>query len=149
MPLPDTYASHNDLATYWGKALSVAEQGRVTALLGYAATIINELPGAADQDGNPAFSAATCKHVSLDMVKRAMLSRGDGVTEEQASMADMLGVRKFVNPVGNLYLTAAEIRRLTNPGSSQLFSLTPTSNVRVPGQPWNYQPSAQADAATD
>ncbi|CAN5146907.1 hypothetical protein BH11ACT6_BH11ACT6_34890 [soil metagenome] len=143
MPLPAQYASPADLVAYW-RPMSVAEQERATVLLGFAAALINEQPGAADADGEPAFSAATCKHVSLDMVKRAMLSRGDGALETSAEMADMRGTVRYANPVGNLYLSSREISRLQGP-SPQIFSLTPTSNVRVPGQPWNHQNSSQTE----
>ncbi|TQK29382.1 Gp19/Gp15/Gp42 family protein [Arthrobacter sp. SLBN-53] len=148
MPLPDSYATAPQLVTYW-KPLSATEQARATALLGRAATLINEIPGAADENGEPAFSVKACEHVSLDMVKRAMLSRGDGVIEHNAEMLGMSGTDKFVNPVGNLYLTRDEIARLKDTmaagRSTQLFSLTPTSNARVPGHPWNYQNSSQVD----
>lgn len=137
MPLPVTYASAAQLAAYW-RALSADEQTRATGLFVRAATLINELPGAAG------FSPAACEHVSLDMVKRALLSPGDGVLETTAAMADMSATQHHLNPVGNLYITPREIRRLRGP-RPPTGSLTPTSNVRVPGQPWNYQNSSQTD----
>lgn len=146
MPLPETYASAAELAAYW-RTLSADEASRATTLLGYAAGLINELPGAADADGNAAFSATTCKHVSLDMVKRAMLG-GGGVASVSQSMADMSADVRYVNPVGNLYLSAQERRRLTG-SSPAAFSLIPESNVRVPGTVWNSQPSSQTGDGAD
>lgn len=144
MPLPAAYASALDLADYW-RPLSEAEQARATVLLGYAATLINELPGAADADGNPAFSPATCKHVSLDMVKRAMIG-GGGIGGGSQAMADMTHTVSYVNPVGNLYLTSQELARLQgHPYTGAMGSLTLASNVRVPGHIWNYQQSSQTD----
>lgn len=145
MPLPETYATATDLAAYW-RPLSEAEQARATVLLGFAATLINERPGAAE------FSPGTCKHVSLDMVKRAML-KGDGVLSdtESQSMADMTAAntRRYLNPAGNLYLTDQEADRLARQfGGGAAMSLTLSSNVRVPGEPWNNQPAAQSDAST-
>jgi hypothetical protein len=136
MPLPTSYATASELEEYW-RPLSVAEEARASVLLGYAATLINEQPGAAD------FSAATCKHVSLDMAKRAMIG-GSGVSATTQSMADMSARVEHVNPVGNLYLTSQELRRLAGfpPGA---FSLTPASNARVPGYRWTYQNSSQTD----
>lgn len=142
MPLPATYATVAELQVYW-RTLSDAEQTRATDLLRRSATRINELPGAADVDGDPAFSLATCNDVSLDMVKRAMIG-GGGVVSDAQSMADMSATRRFVNPAGNLYLTQREINRLSGSGP-QVFSLTPTSNARVPGNPWSVQPSSQTD----
>lgn len=145
MPLPDHYASAATLAAYWGRSLSTAEQTRATDLLGRAATLINEIPGAADENGDLRFSEKACEHVSLDMVKRAMLSRGDGAFETSAEMADMTGTVKYVNPVGNLYLTDQELNRLTGRVGQVGNSITLVSNVRVPGEPWNHQPSSQIE----
>lgn len=143
MPLPTSYATAAELVTYW-QPLSAAEQARAAVLLGFAATLINERPGAAT------FSPATCKHVSLDMVKRAML-KGDGVLSDTSSqtMADMTAANttRYVNPAGNLYLTQQEADRLAGQFGAAAMSLTLKSNVRVPGEPWNYQPSAQTDAS--
>ena len=148
MPLPTSYATAAELATYW-QPLSEAERTRATVLLGFAATLINERPGAADANGDLSFSPATCKHVSLDMVKRAML-KGDGVLSETSSqsMADMTAATtsRYVNPAGNLYLTDQEADRLARQFGGAAMSLTLSSNVRVPGEPWNNQPSAQTDA---
>lgn len=141
MPLPWSYATSQQLAEYW-RPLSADEQKRATDLLVRAATLINEIPGAVDESGDPAFSVKACEHVSLDMVKRAMLSREDGAVETSASMADMSGTVRYTNPTGSLYLTGREIARLVGP-QPITGSLTPTSNARVPGQPWNYQPSSQ------
>ncbi|OCB59138.1 hypothetical protein A5722_05130 [Mycobacterium vulneris] len=148
MPLPTTYATADKLEAYW-QPLSAAEKSRATVLLGYAATMINEQPGAADADGNLAFSPATCEHVSLDMVKRAMIG-GGGMTGSSSSqsMADMSASTdvRYVNPVGNLYLTSQELARLQGHSyGGGAASITLSSNVRVPGQPWNYQQSSQTD----
>lgn len=146
MAVPEAYATTGQLATYW-KGLTAGETARAGDLLKRAATLINEIPGAV-ADGEPAFSSAACEHVSLDMVKRAMLSRGDGVIEHTAEMADMSGTDKYVNPAGSLYITEREVDRLLGTlgaPSVQAFSVALSSNVRVPGQPWNNQPSSQTD----
>lgn len=143
MPLPTSYATADELEAYW-RPLSADEKARATVLLGYAATLINEQPGAADADGNPAFNLATCKHVSLDMVKRAMIG-GGGVSSSSQAMADMSATVRYVNPVGNLYLTAQEVDRLAGHSGSAAFSVTLSSNARVPGYPWSYQSSSQSD----
>jgi hypothetical protein len=142
--LPAVYAEADDLVDYW-RPLSQAEQDRAEILLGYAANLINELPGAADTNGDPVFSAATAKHVCLDMVKRAMIG-GGGVSQSTQSMADMSASMTYTNPVGNLYLTNSERDRLFGYQTGGAFSLTLSSNARVPLQPWNYQQSSQTDA---
>lgn len=145
--LPDRYAEIDDLELYW-RALSTAEQGRATALLGWAAQLINEQPRF------ETFDPVICAQVSMDMVKRALIAsiNGDGVSSSTTAQAmdDMTAssTQKFVNPVGNLYLTAQEADRLAGRTSGGAFSVALKSNVRVPGQSWNSQPSAQTDATT-
>jgi hypothetical protein len=133
--LPTQYATVEELATYW-RPLSNAEADRADDLLTRAATLINEERGAAT------FVQSACNAVSLDMVKRAMLG-GSGVSGSTQAMADMSATVTYVNPVGNLYLTRAELQRLTGEPSGAAFSLTPTSNTRVPLNRWNYQQSTQ------
>lgn len=139
--LPDPYAEVSDLESYW-RTLSQAEQDRATVLLGWAAKIINEQPGFED------FDPLVCAMVSMDMVKRAMLN-GDGVSASTTSqaMADMSATvtNRYVNPVGNLYLTAQEADRLAGRSGPAAFSVALASNVRVPGYPWSCQPSSQTD----
>ncbi len=139
--LPDPYADAGDLAGYW-RPLTADEQGRATTLLGWAAQLISELPGCDE------FDPLVCAAVSMDMVKRAMIG-GGGVIEIDQGMADMTATRRYANPMGNLYLSSQELGRLQGRpgGGGAAGSITLASNVRVPGDPWNYQPSAQTDAA--
>lgn len=141
MALPVLYATAAELEAYW-RPLGVAEQARATVLLGYAATLINEQPGAADADGDPTFSMDTAKHISLDMVKRAMLN-GEGVSAVTQSMADLSHRAEYTNPVGSLYLSAWERDRLAGRAGQAAGSVVLSSNARVPGRPWNFQPSSQ------
>lgn len=138
--LPAPYATADHLAGYW-RALTEGERTRAAELLRWAALVIDEEPGSDD------FDPATAAMVSLDMVKRAMLrGDGDGVSETTTneSMADMTGSTtvRYVNPVGNLYLTAQERNRLSGKNAQPAAgSIALSSNVRVPGQPWNRQPN--------
>lgn len=147
--LPDPYATADDLAAYW-RALSSAEQDRATVLLGWAAQLINEQPGSAD------FDPVTCAQVSMDVVKRAMVAsiNGDGVSDATSSqsMADMSAATtyRFTNPVGNLYLTSAEVSRLYGrPNGGAGGSLTLSSNVQIPRHWWNHQHSVQCGTDCD
>lgn len=142
LTLPTPYATVVDLQRYW-RTLSSGEQTRATDLLGWAAHLIQK------QHGWAQFDALDCAQVSMDMVKRAMIN-GDGVSESTASqaMADMSAARtdRYVNPMGNLYITVYEQDRLAGRTGKRGGSLTLSSNVRVPAEPWNNQPSAQTDA---
>lgn len=141
--LPDPFANADDLAAYW-QSLTEAEKTRANNLLKWAAKIIIEQPGSED------FDPVVCAMISMDMVKRAMLN-GDGVSDTTTSqtMADMSAsvTSRYVNPAGNLYLLAQEANRLAGRFGGTAGSLTLTSNVRVPREPWNQQP-ADTDAGT-
>lgn len=134
--LPASYATAADLAGYW-RPLSDAEQARATVLLGAAADLINEQPGAAD------FISTACKWVSLDMVKRVMAApAGDGVKQMSQTLNEVGSVQmSYVNPTGNLYLTRKELDRLSGRPGGAAFSVTLGSNARVPNEPWNLQPT--------
>lgn len=144
LELPDPYATAAHLAGYW-RPLTAGEQARATELLRWAAQLINEEPRSEQ------FDPVTAAMVSLDVVKRAMLrgdsgDAGDGVSEvtTNESMADMTGSTtvKYVNPSGNLYLLQSEKDRLARrSGQPAGGSVALSSNVRVPGQPWNQQPN--------
>ena len=135
--MPGPYASPDDLQDYW-RPLSDGETSRAEILLEAAGDLIDE------QRGSDEFVESALKWVSLDMVKRAMIG-GGGVTQGAQSMADMSASVTYANPMGNLYLTRQELDRLAGYTAGGAFSLTLSSNVRVPGEPWNYQPSSQAD----
>ena len=141
MTLAAYYDTCNDLAAYW-RPLTDAESARAFVLLGAAADLINE------QDGAANFKPTALKWVSLDMVKRAMLSRGDGVTQVSQGMADMSSSTTYANPAGNLYITAKELRRLFGKGGPRAFSLQPSTHTRVSGYPWSWQPSSQDENIT-
>jgi hypothetical protein len=131
---PGPYATQTDLAGYW-RVLSSAEQTRATVLLGAAADRINELPNAAN------FVSSACHWVSLDAVKRAMIvGAAEGVKSLDQSMAGMSVNQAFVNPMGALYITAREINRLRGRVGQSAGSVVLTSRVRVPHEPWNFQP---------
>lgn len=149
LELPDPYAEASDLAQYW-RSLSTGEQTKATYLLKWAAKRIQELPGHED------FDRVVAAEVSMIMVKRAMIATAndrEGVTDitSNQSMADMSAssTQKFANPLGALYLTPGEKDRLAGREGQRGGSLTLSSNVRIPPEPWNNQPSSQIEASTD
>ena len=142
LDLPGPYADVFELFEYWGRTLTQSEQDRAAVLLGWAAQIILEQPGSGD------FDALIAAQVSMDMVKRAMIN-ADGINSSSQAMADMSATVRYANPMGSLYLSAAEADRLGgNLGSSGAFSVALTSNVRVPCHPWSRQSSSQTDDDT-
>lgn len=132
---PGPYATVGDLGGYW-RALSSGEQTNATDLLVAASDRINEFPGAAN------FVKTACHWVALDMVKRAMIG-GGGEKSESQSMAGMTVTRGFANPMGDLYITSKELNRLRGRFGQAAGSVVMSSNVRVPQQPWNFQPTPE------
>jgi hypothetical protein len=134
------YATASELGAYW-RPLSDLESARATVLLQAAGDLIDE------QEGSDSFVLTACKWVSLDMVKRAMISM-DGITSQSQGMGDMNVSQTFANPMGRLQLQPRELRRLKGLGvESRLFSLAGTNNVRVPYTVWGYQYASQTDGA--
>ena len=135
------YATAADLAAYW-RPLTDLEQQRAGVLLQAAGDLIDEHDGSAD------FVGTALHWVSLDMVKRAMLTP-DGITSQSQGMGDMNVSQTFANPMGNLKLGRDELRRLKGigPAEQRAFSLTGTNNVRVPYTVWGYQYASQTDGA--
>ena len=131
---PVGYATAADLAAYW-RPLSEAEVARATVLLGAAKDLIDEMAGSAT------FVVTALKWVSLDMVKRAMIG-GGGVTGGSQAMADITVTQQYANPMGNLYITDGECRRLRGP-LPPTGSIMPTNNARVPHRIWNRQRTYQ------
>lgn len=138
----DAYADVSDLEAYW-RPLSEDESKRAKVLLEYAGLIIEE------EVGDREFNLKTARHVSLDMVKRAMIGcvGGEGVTSDGQSMSDMSVNRTYANPVGNLYMTHHEKMRLKGLTGQKQYSLSLSNNARVPRYPWTWQPSSQDEDA--
>lgn len=132
---PGPYATADDLGGYW-RALSSGEQAQATVLLAAASDRINEVPGAQN------FVKTAAHWVALDMAKRAMIGGGGEKSESQA-MAGMTVTRAFTNPMGDLYVTSKEINRLRGRFGQSAGSVVLTSNVRVPREPWNFQPTPE------
>lgn len=132
---PGPYAVQADLAGYW-RVLSSTEQSRATVLLGAATDRINELPRAAN------FVNSACHWVSLDAVRRVMIGgvESDGVKSTDQSMVGLSVSQQFANPMGDLYITDKEINRLRGRLGQAAGSVVLSSRVRVPLQPWNFQP---------
>jgi hypothetical protein len=123
------FATVTDLEQRW-RPLSATEQDLATVKLDDASEVIRaEVRGvdAAVEAGT--ISEALLRMVVCDMVKRAMIA-GDsqpGVTQQQESTGPFSQSMTFSNPMGDLYLTKAEKRRL---GVRQrAFTIDPTPVV--------------------
>ena len=110
------YATYTDLEAIW-RPLSADEQEQATALLEYAAVIIDAY---ATIDATDEEQLTRAKYVSCSMVRRAMMaSESDmiGISQASATMGPFNQQATFSNPTGDLYLTGTEKGMLGANGS--------------------------------
>lgn len=108
MTVNDLLADPEDVGDRWRPLLD-SEYPKVVALLGDASALIRaEFPGIDDAiaAGDP--SADVVAGVVANMVKRTLLQAEDGISSESESTGPFSHSRQFANPLGNLFLTAAE-----------------------------------------
>lgn len=106
------FAGYADLAERW-RVLSPAEQARATTLLRDATWWLKVWfkPYAADLEALAADDPMLeegLKILSCNIVRRGMLSAGDGVGQAQQVMGPFSAQLSYRNPEGNLYVYAAE-----------------------------------------
>lgn len=110
------YATYTDLEAIW-RPLSADEQEQATALLDYAAVIIDAY---ATVDATDEEQLTRAKYVSCSMVRRAMMaSESDmiGISQASATMGPFNQQATYQNPTGDLYLTGTEKGMLGANGS--------------------------------
>lgn len=102
------YATAADVAAVWGRTFTEAETEQATALLDYAAAIID---ANATIDSTDEKQLKAAEYVSCAMVIRAMqASNSDafGVNNMSATMGPFSQQITYSNPSGDLYLTGSE-----------------------------------------
>lgn len=102
------FAIVDDVAGIW-RPLTSAEQGIADNLiLRASATIRAEYPGIDAQVSSGAVDADNLTMVTAGMVKRAMISPNEGVTQESNGTGPYTHSQTYANPLGNIFLTAAD-----------------------------------------
>lgn len=106
------FATTADLALRW-RALTADETPRADALLEDASATIRAACPDIDARIADGFGTAVPRAVACAMVKRAMQGAGfDGVTQQSQTAGPFAQATTFANPLGDLYLTKDERRRL-------------------------------------
>lgn len=101
------YATYSDLEAIW-RPLSADEQEQATALLDYAAVIIDAY---ATIDATDEEQLKRAKYVSCSMVRRAIMAGESdmiGVSQASATMGPFNQQATYSNPMGDLYLSGTE-----------------------------------------
>lgn len=122
------FATTEALAKRW-RELSDVEKERAEALLMDASVIILTLCAkhGVEIDGEDELQVQNLERIACEMVKRAMLAPVDQAPMSQFSQTagSYSESGTFVNPTGDLYITASE-RKSLGIGRQRLFSIRPT-----------------------
>jgi hypothetical protein len=107
------FAEHGDLSARW-RSLSTDEQAMATVLLDDASAIVrSECAGIDARITAELVDADLVKATVCAMVKRSMLAADQaGVSSQQETIGPFSRGVQFTNPLGDLYLTRQERRRL-------------------------------------
>lgn len=109
------FATTNDLEARW-RSLTPSETTQAATLLGDASTMLRS--ASPDVDSRlaavpPTLDAGIPLMIVCSMVKRAMLAAGtDGVGSTYQTVGPFANQVTYSNPLGNLYLTKAELKML-------------------------------------
>ena len=128
----EPFAQYSDLESRW-RPLTTDEQTKATVLLGDASVIIRELAigidaRITDYGTDPTLSGALDPAIPLmvvcAMVKRAMTGPSDleNVASQQVAAGPFSSSYTYSNPMGNLYLTKDDRKRL-GIGAEAAFSV--------------------------
>jgi hypothetical protein len=102
------FATTDDVAARW-RPLSAAELIVAGTLLDDASAILRaEYPGIDAQITSGAVDAANVRIVAAGMVKRALISPDEGVTQESQTVGPYSHSQSYANPLRNLFITAAD-----------------------------------------
>ncbi|MET7752313.1 MULTISPECIES: Gp19/Gp15/Gp42 family protein [Actinomycetes] len=131
------FATFDDLAAYW-RPLSSEEEDKATILLGYAATLIRAEVPDIDQRLSDGADPGLPKLVSLRVVKRAMVNSDvEGISQHSDFAGPYQSQNTYSNPMGELYLTAADTRMLRPGGTGvKAFSISTTPADAGTGLPY-------------
>lgn len=129
--MPSPFATPNDVAARW-RPLSAAELVVATTLCGDASALIRaQFPSIDNQIASGAIDVDVVTAVCANMVKRAMLGGADGISQESESEGPFAHSVSYANPLGNVFLTAAETTLILGyqpTALSSRFTNTTTNN---------------------
>lgn len=103
-----SFATPADVAARW-RPLTDAEITVATTLCLDASNLIRaQFPGIDAQLASGAIDPDVLTAVTAGMVKRAMVAPSDGISEQSEAMGPFSQSQTYANPLGNVFLTAAD-----------------------------------------
>jgi hypothetical protein len=104
----EPFAHAQDVADRW-RPLTSAEEPVAELLVRDASAVIRaRFPGIDGQVASGQVSADVLEIVVANMVKRAMIAPADGISQASEAMGPFSHSQSYANPLGNVFLTAAE-----------------------------------------
>lgn len=123
------FASPDDVAARW-RPLTDNEAFVAATLVEDASALIRaRFPGIDDQVTSGGVSANVLAQVVAGMVKRALISPSDGISQASQSAGPYAQSQTYANPLGNVFLTAADLTLILGyqaAGQSHKFANTTT-----------------------
>jgi hypothetical protein len=102
------FATTDDVAARW-RPLTADELVVAETLLGDASAIVrSQFPGIDGQITSGAVDPVNVRIVVAGMVKRALISPDEGVTQESQSVGPYSHSQSYANPLRNLFITDAD-----------------------------------------
>lgn len=106
--MADPFAYADDVAARW-RPLSATETSTANTLAEDASALIRaQYPGIDSQITSGAVDPTVITIVVCGMVRRAMIGGQEGVTQESETVGPYSHSQSFANPLGNVFLTAAD-----------------------------------------
>jgi hypothetical protein len=103
------FANSQDVADRW-RPLTSAEATVADTLVSDASALIRaRFPGIDAQVASGGVDAQVLTAITANMVKRALIAPADGITQQSEGMGPYSQSQTFANPLGNVFLTAAEM----------------------------------------
>lgn len=107
--MADPFADSSDIAARW-RPLSPAEADQADVLCVDASALIRaRFPGVDSQVTSGQVDGDILTIVVAGMVRRAMVAPAEGVASQSESAGPFARSRTFANPLGNVFLTAADL----------------------------------------
>jgi hypothetical protein len=119
------FADAEELQVRWRPFTSDAERARAVALLGVASRLIrSQVPDVDARIAAGTLDPMLVGDVAVDVVRRAMVGGVPGAQQSSTTVDGVSQSYTYGNPMGNLYVTSDELRRIARSAGGRAFSIS-------------------------